>query len=518
MTAVSLLGVDLGTSSVKAVITNANGETIGMASRSYAVESANPGWVESDPRDWWRETVTAVREAVAEARSSEVAPPSAVAVSGQMHGVVLADDRLEAVRPAILWADTRASDVMHAYDRLERAAMERLANPVFPGLAGPILLWLSRYESSVLATARWALQPKDWLRARLTGDVLTEPSDASATLLYDVPGERWDTEVIDALGLDRRLFAPLTPWAGVPAGRLTASSAAELGLDPGLPVATGAGDTAAAMFGTGLREPGRVQLTLGTGGQIVSGADEPTRGGPGTTLFRTAARRGWYQMAATTNAGLALDWVRSVLGATWEDLYGAASGRVGDMDPLFLPHLTGERTPWLDPTMRGAWVGLSLVDDRTSMLRASLEGVAFTIRAAMESLAGPEPRPTVRLAGGGSTDPAWRQLIANVLGTTLDAVDVPAASARGAALLAGCAIGVVDEDEVFGRLAPGERRVCDPDASDGELATARYRRWLEHVSAARHVGERRQDRPNDPGSVKGLPQPSSGNPGSPSSG
>jgi xylulokinase len=487
MTAVSLLGVDLGTSSVKAVITGAGGETIGMATRSYAVESVNPGWVESDPRAWWRETVTAVRGVVAQARSSGVARPSAVALSGQMHGVVLADDRLEGVRPAILWADTRASDVMRAYDRLDRVAMARLANPVFAGLAGPILLWLNRYEPSMMTIARWALQPKDWLRARLTGEVLTEPSDASATLLYDVPGERWDTEVIDALGLDRRLFAPFVPWAGEPAGRLTASSAAELGLDPGLPVAAGGGDTAAAMFGTGLREPGRVQLTLGTGGQIVTAVDEPTRGGTGTTLFRTAARRGWYQMAATTNAGFALDWVRGVLGATWEELYGAASARISDMDPLFLPHLTGERTPWLDPTMRGAWVGLSLDHDRTTMLRASLEGVAFTIRAAMETLAGPEPRSTVRLAGGGSTDPAWRQLIANVLGTSLDAVDVPAASARGAALLAGCAIEVVDEDSVFGQLAPGERRVCDPDARDGELATVRYRRWLDHVSAARHV-------------------------------
>jgi xylulokinase len=487
VTAVSLLGVDLGTSSVKAVITDPSGETIGMATRSYALESVNPGWVESDPRAWWRETASAVREAVAHARSSGAGRPSALALSGQMHGVVLADDQLEAVRPAILWPDVRASEVMHAYDRLDRVAMARLANPVIPGLAGPILLWLSRYDPSVLASARWALQPKDWLRARLTGEVLTEPSDASATLLYDVPGERWDTEVIDALGLDRRLFAPLTAWAGEPAGRLTASSAVELGLDPELPVGAGAGDTAAAMFGAGLREPGRLQLTLGTGGQIVSAVDEPTRGGPGTTLFRTAARHGWYQLAATTNAGLALDWVRRVLGATWEELYGAASVPVNDTDALFLPHLTGERTPWLDPRMRGAWVGLSLVDDRTTLLHASLEGVAFAIRAAMESLAGPEPPPSVRLAGGGSTDPAWRQVIANVLGTSLDAVDVPAASARGAALLAGCAIGVVDEDSVFGQLAPGERRVCDPHPSRGDLATVRYRRWLGHVSAARDV-------------------------------
>jgi xylulokinase len=487
VTAVSLLGVDLGTSSVKAVVTDPGGGTIAMATRTYGVQSGNPGWAESDPRAWWRETVSAVREVVAHASMSGAAPPSALGLSGQMHGVVLADGRLEVIRPAILWADIRASDAMRAYDRLDPVALARLANPVIPGLAGPILLWLSQSEPSVLATARWALQPKDWLRARLTGAVLTEPSDASATLLYDVPGERWDTEVIDALGLDRQLFAPLLPWAGEPAGTLTASSATELDLEPGLPVAAGAGDTAAAMFGAGLREPGRVQLTVGTGGQIVIAVDEPARGGPGTTLFRTAARHGWYQMAATTNAGLALDWVRRVLGATWEESYGAASAPVSDTDPLFLPHLTGERTPWLDAVMRGAWVGLSLDHDRRTMLRAGLEGVAFAIRAAMEALTGPEPPSSVRLAGGGTTDPAWRQLLADVLGTSLDAVDVPEVSARGAALLAGCAIGVIHEDSVFGRLAPGERRVSDPDAPRRELAMARYQRWLGYVSAARHV-------------------------------
>jgi len=376
---------------------------------------------------------------------------------------------------------------MGTYAALDRDAMSRLANPVIPGFGGPILLWMSQFEPTVLASARWALQPKDWLRGQLTGEVLTEPSDASATLLYDVPGERWDGEVIDALGLDARLFAPLVPWSGEPAGGLTATSATELGLVAGLPVAAGAGDTAAAMFGTGLREPGRVQLTLGTGGQIVNAVDQPTPGGPGTTLFRTAARRGWYQMAATTNAGLALDWVRRMLGATWEELYGAAAAPVAEADPLFLPQLTGERTPWLDPTMRGAWVGLVLAHDRPTILRASLEGVAFAVRAAMEALGDAASASTVRLAGGGSTDPAWCQLLANVLGTPLDAVGVPAGSARGAALLAGCATGLVDEASVFGRLAPSPRRVSDPMPDRAELATVRYRRWLEQVLASQRV-------------------------------
>ena len=487
MTRPSLVGVDLGTSSVKVVVTDSDGQTLGMATRPYAVESPNPGWAESDPRAWWREIVTAVRVAAAEARSAGAGSPSALGLSGQMHGIVLADSQLEPIRPAILWADIRAAGVMSAYEGLTAEAIARLANPVMPGVAGPILLWLSHFEPSAMVTARWALQPKDWLRARMTGEVRTEPSDASATLLYDVRGEQWDTEVIDALGLDRQLFAPLASWAGEPAGGLTVAAAQELGLGAGLPVAAGAGDTAAAMFGTGLRDEGRLQLTLGTGGQIVRAVDQPNRGGPGTTLFRTAARRGWYQMAATTNAGLALDWVRRVLGVTWEELYGAAVGPINDTDPVFLPHLTGERTPWLDPAMRGAWVGLAVAHDRRAMLRASLEGVAFAVRAAMDALGGPESSSPVRIAGGGSTDPAWRQLIANVLGRSLDAVDVSAASGRGAALLAGCSIGVIDDDAVFGRLAPRTRHVCDPRPDGDGLATTRYERWLEHVSVSRQV-------------------------------
>ena len=313
MSSPTLLGVDLGTSSVKVVVTDPDGHPFAQVTRTYDVESANVGWAESDPGIWWRETVLAVREAVGQARASGAASPSAVGLSGQMHGVVLADAASEPVRPAILWADARASVVMDAYDRLGSDAMARLANPIIPGLAGPILLWLREFDAATLARARWALQPKDWLRSRMTGEVLTEPSDASATLLYDVPGERWDTEVIEALGLDRDLFAPLASWAGDPAGQLTSQAAEELGLAPGIQVAAGAGDTAAAMFGCGLREHGSLQLTLGSGGQIVSALDQPVRGGPANStdpglvdhIRRTALR---HAVLSIVYASAPLGW------------------------------------------------------------------------------------------------------------------------------------------------------------------------------------------------------------------
>src|SRR5262249_38643843 len=226
---------------------------------------------------------------------------------------------------------------------------------------------------------------------RLTGEVHAEPSDASASLLYDVPGDRWDLDVVGALGLDAGLLAPVLPSAGAPAGHLTAAAAAELGLTAGIPVAAGGGDTAAAAVGSGIGL-GDVQLTVGTGAQVLRLLAAPaSRADAGVNLYRSATPDGWYQMGATLSAGLSLNWVREVLNASWAELYASAGrpGRPGrPHDPIFVPHLSGERTPYCDPALRGSWTVLSLADDRTSLLRGALEGVAFAIRDALDALLG----------------------------------------------------------------------------------------------------------------------------------
>ncbi len=346
-------------------------------------------------------------------------------------------------------------------------------------------MWLRHHEPRAVSGARWALQPKDWLRWRLTDEVHSEPSDASATLLYDVSGDRWDDEAVDLLGLDASMLAPLLPWSGYAAGRLSVRAAAELGLPPGIVVAAGAGDTAAALFGSGLSRDGSVQMTVGTGGQVVMALDAPAPAvGAGTTLFRSAASRGWYAMAATTNAGLSLEWVRATLGLTWEELYAAAAGPAEESAPFFLPHLSGERTPWLDARMRGAWTELDLAAGRRDLARAALEGVAFAMSLALDALA-PAGIASVRMAGGGTTNDMWRQMFANVLGLALDAVEVPGASARGAALLGGCAGGHLDESAVFGALTPAAGRVAEPVPSEHAVYAARRGRWLSQVEALR---------------------------------
>jgi len=235
-----------------------------------------------------------------------------------MHGLVMTAPDGEALRPALLWADSRATGSLRAYRLLGTRALARLANPLAPGMTGPLLMWIAGNEPRTYVEARWALQPKDWLRARLTGEVRAEPSDASATLLYDVMGDRWDLEVVAALGLETSLLAPLLPSAGAPAGHLVAKAAAELGLHAGIAVAAGAADTAAAALGSGISQ-GDIQLTVGTGAQVIRPLVAPvSRADAGVNLYRSATPDGWYQMGATISAGLSLNWVREVMNATWE--------------------------------------------------------------------------------------------------------------------------------------------------------------------------------------------------------
>src|SRR5918998_3741822 len=277
------VGLDLGTGSVKALVMDGEGHVRGEGSAQCRVEAPSPGWAESDPDEWWAAAGEAVRSATG-SRGGEI---EAVGLSGQMHGVVLSDDRHRPVRPAVTWADTRSRDQLEAYGRLDDGPRRRLGNPPWAGMAGPTLLWLRDNEPEGYRSARLALQPKDWLRLRLTGEAASEPTDASATLLYDVQADSWAYDVVEALGLRAELLASLTGSAR-PAGQLGNEAAQHLRLPPGTPVAAGAGDTAAAILGSGLG-PGSVQLTAGTGGQIVALRDAPAPDPEGSVpLFRAA--------------------------------------------------------------------------------------------------------------------------------------------------------------------------------------------------------------------------------------
>jgi xylulokinase len=433
----AFLGIDLGTSQVKSLLTGPDGRVLGRARAPYKVAVPAPGQAESDPGEWWHATGIAVRAALASARAADVV---AVAVAGQMHGVVLADSVGAPLRPAIVWLDRRAAAEAARYRALPATLTGPLGNQPSPGMAGPILRWLATHEPATMSAARWALPPKDWLRLRLTGEAATDPTDASGTLLFDLARGGWATDLIDALGLPARILPGVREPAEV-AGRLLPAAAAHLGVRPGIPVATGAADTAAALLAARLPAAAAL-LTLGTGGQWVvpqaPGAPGAWRPTPTTNLFK-AIGPGLYRLAAVQNMGETINWVRTVFGVSWDHTYSTA-GRPWRADtPVFLPYLTEER--W-EPGLTGSWAGLTLDHSRDDLLRAALEGVAFLLRDRLGDLraAGHDPA-RVLLGGGGSRHPAWRQLLADVLGLPLYPAATSWLTPVGAALLAAAAVG-----------------------------------------------------------------------------
>lgn len=470
-----LLGIDLGTSSVKALLLATDGTVLSEAASSYPVHAPHPGWAESDPADWWSAVAIAVRTAVKD-RADRI---QAIGLSGQMHGVVLADEEGTPLRSAILWADTRSSGMLDAYRSLDAGMQNRLANPIAAGMAGPSLLWLREHEPDVYTAARWALQPKDWLRLRLTGVAAAEPSDASGTLLYDVVSDCWALVVIEALKLRADWLAKLMPSSSI-AGYLTTVASEHLGLPVNLPIVAGAADTAAAAVGNALLVPGSVQLTIGSGAQIVTPRSQPIVDPQCRThLYRAAVPDQWYTLAAIQNAGLALEWVRSILGLSWPQVYTEAfSVSPGCEGLTFLPYLTGERTPHLDPHARGAWVGLGLHHTRAHLMRAALEGVAFSVRQGLEAIAATGViAKELRLGGGGTLETAWKQLLADVLRIPLYTSTVAAASARGAAILAGMGIGVYELDAIAAlKLAAMPSLATTPRPLDPALEDA----WMRY--------------------------------------
>ena len=428
----AVLGVDLGTSSVKALVAGLDGEMLGRGTAEHAVLVPGAGLAESDPEDWWRATCAAVRAAL---DASEDADVARIGLAGQMHGVVLTGPDGVARRPAILWLDQRAVAAVGEYESLPAELTAPLGNRASAGMAGPILRWLAAHEGPLLGSARWALQPKDWLRLRLTGEAETDPTDASGTLLFDLAAGAWAAGLIDALGLPGEKLPPIRECAQV-AGELLPGPAAELGLRRGLPVVTGAADTAAALFAAGLAAD-EAMLTLGSGGQwaVPEAALPGLPPAAGTNLYR-AVGDGYYRLAPVQNVGVTLNWVRALLGLSWDELYATAAGPRRPDQPAFEPYLTAER--WQPrATGSGAWTGLTLAHGRGDLARSALDGIADLLRQRLEELraAGAAPRRVI-LGGGGAAHPAWRGLLADRLALPVRLAPAGPLTASGAARLA----------------------------------------------------------------------------------
>ena len=442
-----VLGIDASTTATKAVLIDEAGGVRGIGVSEYGFSTPRPLWSEQDPRLWWDGAISAIRSVLASTGVSG-ADVVAIGLTGQMHGAVLLDASGAVLRPAILWNDQRTGAECDAIRRAVGA--ERLVaitgNDALTGFTAPKLVWVRDHEPEVWGRIAHVLLPKDYVRLRLTGEYAVDKADGAGTLLFDLAARDWSGEVLDALGIDRA-WMPRT-WEGPEVtGLVSAAAAASTGLQPGTPVVAGGGDQAANAVGVGAVVPGRMALSLGTSGVVFATTGEPLFEPAGRVhAFCHAVPGRWHMMSVMLSAAGSLRWFRDALapGVPFGDLVGAAAEvPAGSGGLLFLPYLSGERSPHPDPLARGAFVGLTVGHDRRHLTRAVIEGVAFGLRDGLDLMisAGMAAPEQIRASGGGTASGLWRQILADVLGAEIATVNTTEGAAYGAGLLAAVGAG-----------------------------------------------------------------------------
>ncbi len=447
-----LLGIDVGTTGSKALLIGADGTVKASATTEYPMATPQPLWAEQTPADWWVATVASIRRVLSEGgvKPGQVA---GVGLTGQMHGLVLLDAHGEVLRPCIMWNDQRTSAQCTAITQKVGAkrVLQLTGNPVLPGFTASKIVWVREHEPEVYRRIAAVLLPKDYARYRLTGGFFSEVSDASGTSMFDVGKRQWSDEMLKALDVPRRWLPEVTE-SPVVSARVSANAARETGLLEGTPVVGGGGDQAAQAIGTGIISEGVVSVTLGTSG-VVFAASDTYRVEPEGRLhaFCHAVPGMWHLMGVMLSAAGSFRWYRDALcdmervqaSESGRDVYDLLTEAAADVPPgceglLFLPYLTGERTPYPDPNARGVFFGLTLRHSKPHLTRAVLEGVTYGLRDSLELMrALGLPIEQVRASGGGARSPLWRQILADVFNTEIATVNVTEGAAYGAALLAG---------------------------------------------------------------------------------
>ncbi len=444
----NLLGIDVGTSGTRALIVNEQGRLVAAATENHEpFASPKIGWAEQQPEDWWRACGRAVQQALKQANitGDQI---SCVGFSGQMHGAVLLDENDSVIRPAIIWCDVRTQKQADELTRTIGAEklIELTCNPALPNFTLTKFLWVRENEPQNWARVRSVMLPKDYVRLRLTGEKVTDVADASGTLMLDVAKRRWSSEVLAAAKIDQSLLPQLRESPEVSA-RVSAKGAEATGLKVGTPVVAGAGDQAAGATGVGIVKPGAASSTIGTSGVVFAATDSPAidpRGRLHTFCHAIPGR--WHVMGVTQAAGLSLRWFRDQFGAGADDgrdpyerlSEEASKAPAGAEGLLWTPYLMGERTPYLDANARAALVGLTASHTRAHVIRAILEGVAYSLKDSFTIFEEMKvPVSNIRLGGGGARSPLWRQIQADVFGQDVEIVEVEEGAAYGAAILAG---------------------------------------------------------------------------------
>ncbi len=454
-----LLGIDVGTSGSKVVLTGDEGAVKAVAMFEYPMYTPRPSWVEQHPEDWWRSTVKGIKKVVSETRIN-TERIAGIGLTGQMHGLVMMNGSGEVLRPCIMWNDQRSGrECREITEKVgERKALEYTGNPVLPGFTAPKIMWVKKNEPEVFGKTSRVLLPKDYVRYRLTGEYLSDVSDASGTSLFDVSQRRWSNQMLDILNIPRQWMPDVTESSTVSA--VTAKQAeVETGLRSGTPVVGGAGDQAAQAVGAGIVQEGTASATIGTSG-VVFAASEEYRSDPQGRLhsFCHAVPGMWHLMGVMLAAGGSFQWLRNSLCESEKRMAEeskrsayeimtekAAEVSAGSEGMIFLPYLSGERTPYANPDARGVFFGISLRHNKAHFIRSVMEGVAYGLKDSLELMnAAGLKVEGIRVTGGGAVSPLWRRIIADVFNTEIQVIKTPEGAAFGAAILAGVGVEVFE--------------------------------------------------------------------------
>ena len=490
------LGLDVGTSGVKAILVGRDGDVVAAASTPLTLSTPKPGWAEQDPDAWWKASLASMK-ALLSGDTTRAARVAAVGISGQMHSSVFLDREGQVIRPALLWCDGRTTEECAEITRAvggEDRLRELASNPALEGFTLPKVLWLRRHEPQAFARLATVVLAKDYVRYRLTGALATEPSDASATLMYDTAHLRWSSEILKAVGLTESVVPDVGGSSEV-LGKVTAAASSLCGLSAGTPVVGGGADNACGAAGVGVVAAGEAVASWGTSGTVLAPMTTP-RVDPRLRAhtFCHVVPNCWYLMGVVLSAGGAFAWYRDQLArdlATSADANQRLNDEAATIPPgadgvTFLPYLQGERTPHRDAAARGAFVGLSLAHSRAHLSRAVLEGVCYALRDSVSILGELGLSPSeLLLTGGGARSAFVRSLQADVYGVPVSTVNREEGPAYGAALLAAVGAGAFPDVAAAARATLTRTPAQSPDPSVRAAYDAAYARFRAAAPAAR---------------------------------
>ncbi len=483
-----LLGIDLGTSSVKTVLFNPQTTQIqATASQEYPLYKPLPHYAEQNPTEWWQAVVATVRHVAQKAENNQI---TAISFSGQMHGTVLLDKHQQSLCPAIIWADQRSVEACRTLTTILGATNYVAVTGTLPvvGFMGPTLVWLTQHQPDLLPQIRHVILPKDYIRLRMTGQIATDVSDAAGTGVFDIVQQQWATSIISALDLPLDIFPPVLASTAV-AGYLTRAAAHKLGLPVGIPIITGCADQPAQAICNGLIAPGKASVTVGSGGQIFSPVQLDhsfKQTDPRLHVFNHAVPNVAYILGAILSAGLSLRWLRNITGlAQNSNAYTLLSTEAATVKPgadglIFLPYLSGERTPHMDPLARGGFIGLTQYHTRPHLARAVMEGVAFALRQALEIILALGGDVAMLIAAGGASESeVWRQIQADIFGLPLRQSLLTEQAGVGAALLAGVGVGLYPNLSTACQQVVQYGPLTEPNTAPQAQYTERYEQFKQ---------------------------------------